>query len=1092
MSDIKIFICSHKENIRVPKNKLLVPIQVGAAIADYRFPNMLHDDESDNISDKNASYCELTAQYWVWKNVQADYYGFFHYRRYFSFSEEKFPTTHEPFVFDEVVFPDNTEDTLNKIQIEEHDMAQKIESYDFITPCASHSLLDETVYEQYENSIGHHIEDLKKVVNIIEKDYPQFVPAMNKYLYGKDIYCCNMFIMKHDLYDAYCEWLFHILQKHEAITDISGYAPVDRRVSGYLAERLCGVYLTYLYEQGYKGHELQRVYFKDTDLTEYPAIGDETGYLHQLNRKVDIKVKILCRVNGTLYLKIAVQNQEKKYTLFVMGKSTAGYQVLHKKSILNNRGRETEWLLEFPVVQSDLMISLKVLDEERNVCACLNQIITAKNARIHSKMNKLLQKKELIEIYNREHKLVPGEMNVEIDTIIPDLDGTYIIHANIDEMFEKDLYDKFDYGITFTNEANNNILMEPFIILKDKKKEIDRYPEYLIRSLAVSARVSVLPGNLIINVTHGKKMTYCARENWSLQTYILDYQNRIFTASQCQGYDQWFRDNQKVNHQELQFQENHKFEIEPVYSIIVPLYHTPIDFFEDMIQSVLEQSYGKLELILVNASKEDQNLKNAVEQYMRQDERVKVIELEKNMGITENTNAGIDVARGDFICFLDHDDVLEKDVLYEYTHALNLNSQIDLLYCDEDKLMSGSYCDPYFKPDFNLDLLCGINYICHFLTVRKTVVDEIERPICSYDGAQDHNMTLRVAEKARDIAHIAKVLYHWRIHENSTASTPEEKPYTMEAARLCVQHHLERCNISADAINSERVPRHYEIKYRLPEEHPLISIIIPNKDNKKVLERCIQSILDKSTYDNYEIIIVDNDSKSEETFAYYGQLKENDISIDVIPYPKKFNFPEEVNIGVENAKGEYVVLLNNDTEVITPDWLEKMLGPCMRNDIGCVGAKLLFPDRLIQHAGIIMNPDGPMHLNYMLPRYAPGYYDTARLSMDVSAVTGACLMSRKSVYQSVGGFDTTLRIDYNDVDYCLKLREKNLLVLYEAGVELFHYESVTRDGEKVTFGEQKRFFEESAILKQRWAKYYIKGDPYYNKNFASNSVYYPL
>lgn len=263
MEDIKLFISCHKEGIHIPDNKLLYPLQVGTTLAEKRFPGMMHDDEGQNISQKNRSYCELTGQYWVWKNVQADYYGFLHYRRYLNFSQQELPLTYEPFIFGEVVFTTNRARTLRTIQFNEKNMRKVITANDFIAPCAVPAPGGETVYEQYRGSVGHHIEDLDAVIEVLKRDYPDMWPAAQAYLKGKRIYCCNMFIMKNELFQQYSSWLFDILGKHEQMRDISNYEPVDMRVSGYLAERLCGIYITWLYQQGYTGRELQRVYFRD-------------------------------------------------------------------------------------------------------------------------------------------------------------------------------------------------------------------------------------------------------------------------------------------------------------------------------------------------------------------------------------------------------------------------------------------------------------------------------------------------------------------------------------------------------------------------------------------------------------------------------------------------------------------------------------------------------------------------------------------------------------------------------------------------------------------------------------------------------------
>lgn len=568
------------------------------------------------------------------------------------------------------------------------------------------------------------------------------------------------------------------------------------------------------------------------------------------------------------------------------------------------------------------------------------------------------------------------------------------------------------------------------------------------------------------------------RDSWNALTRSADRDSR---------YEDWFLGTHRAKPDELELQRRARFADEPLFSIIVPLFNTRLDFLRDMAESVIAQTYPNFELLLVNASPDNEELKAAAQRLADSDKRVHHILLDANKGITENTNEGIKKAHGDFLCFLDHDDTIEPNVLFEYASAINRYPRTDLLYCDEDKLVDGGYAYPYFKPDFNLDLLRGINYICHFLTVRKSVLDALDLPTSIYDGAQDYHMTFRIAEAGGNVFHARKVLYHWRIHEHSTAGDAEEKPYTMEAARLCVQHHLERCGIDAEAVNSQRVPRNYEVKYRL-RENPLVSIIIPTKDNKRVLETCIDSIFGKSTYANYEIIVVENNSVEPETFAYYEKI-DADPRVSIVTWEEEFNFSALMNFGARHARGEFFILLNNDTEVISHDWIERMLGPCSRSDVGMVGARLLFSDGTVQHAGVLVDAGaGPGHLNYKLPRTRPGYFNTAVLTQDLSAVTAACLMVKASVFQELDGFDESFVVDYNDIDFCLRARELGYLVVYEAGAELHHHESVSR-GPRQTDAQKIRFCKEQGLFRQRWAKYFAKGDPYYNPNLVNNGYY---
>lgn len=533
----------------------------------------------------------------------------------------------------------------------------------------------------------------------------------------------------------------------------------------------------------------------------------------------------------------------------------------------------------------------------------------------------------------------------------------------------------------------------------------------------------------------------------------------------------------------------------PRFSIVVPLFNTPADFYRDMVASVRGQSYQDWELVLVNASPESAELSGLVEESVREDGRIRAVTLERNLGISENTNAGIAAATGDFVCFFDHDDVLEGDLLFEYAKAVNERPDTDVIYCDEDKLMpDGTYAQPFFKPDFNLDLLRNNNYVCHMLTIRRSLLDELEPNTSAYDGAQDHNLTLRASERARHVHHVDRVLYHWRISANSTAGDAGTKSYASEAGLRAVREHLERCGLSARVSLADR-PFTYRVIYDVPAEHPLVSIVIPTKDHVDLLSRCVDSILEKSTYDNYEILLVENNSTERETFAYYDEVAAAHPGVvRVARWEAEFNFSKLMNFGRRNARGEYLILLNNDTEVITPEWIDVMLGICARDDVGAVGVRLFYPDDTIQHAGVVMTGGVATHVNKNLPRGVRGYFALDDAQQDMSVVTAACVMTSVSDFDSVDGFTEELAVAFNDVDYCLKLRELGKLVVYTPEVELYHYESISRGAED---NDEKRirFHREFAYMNYQWAPYYVKGDPYMNRNLTTlepRNAYYHL
>lgn len=527
-----------------------------------------------------------------------------------------------------------------------------------------------------------------------------------------------------------------------------------------------------------------------------------------------------------------------------------------------------------------------------------------------------------------------------------------------------------------------------------------------------------------------------------------------------------------------------QFEDGCLFSIVVPLYNTPVLFFREMVQSVLGQTYGNWELILVNASPENEDL--AVEIEARSDDRIKVVSLASNEGIACNTNAGIEAAKGDYILFFDHDDVLDRSVLLEYAKKVSEDPEIDVLYCDEDFLSERGECvSPHFKPDFNIDLLRCHNYITHFLGVRTSLAKKL-RLRSEYDGAQDYDLVLRLAELTDRFVHVPEVLYHWRIHDNSTAKSAGNKNYADEAGRNALSAHFERCGLNA-AVELTRSACFYHVKYSLSDS-PMVSIVIPNKDSIEVLSRCVDSIVSKTRYRNYEIVIVENNSVDEATFAYYDSMQKANPRVKVVNWESGFNYSKINNYGVGQCAGEYFVFLNNDTEVISEAWLDDMLSYCQRDDVGVVGAKLLYPDNTVQHAGVMMircqspaESGGPIHVFQHLDRDDPGYMRRASLAQDLSAVTAACMMTKRSIFLEMQGFREDFAVAFNDVDYCLRVREKGLLVVYNPDVLLYHYESFSRGPDTTTSGvaNYARFLSEQGLLRMEWSEYYAKGDPYH-------------
>ncbi len=533
----------------------------------------------------------------------------------------------------------------------------------------------------------------------------------------------------------------------------------------------------------------------------------------------------------------------------------------------------------------------------------------------------------------------------------------------------------------------------------------------------------------------------------------------------------------------------------PVISILVPLYNTPHSYLKQMAESVLNQTYGKWELCLTDGSDDGHGY---VGEYIRSlaktDDRIKYRKLETNLGISGNTNECLKLAGGDYIALFDHDDILHPSVLYEYVKVIN-EEGADYIYCDETTFKNGNIdkmITMHFKPDYAIDNLRANNYICHFSCFKRTLLDGMELFREKFDGSQDHDMILRLTDRAEKIVHVPKLLYYWRSHAGSVASDIGAKSYAIEAAVGAVSDHLRTHGFRNFEISSTRA---FETIFRIKYEvmgHPKVSVIIPNKDHVEDLKRCIESILTRTTYDNYEIIIVENNSETMEIEEYYKSIKSDRIKI--IRYIGAFNYSRIVNYGAEYADGLYLLLLNNDTQVITPTWMEELLMYAQRKDVGAVGAKLLYADRSIQHAGIVIGLGAHRtagHTHYGKSYDNLGYMGRLCYAQDVSAVTGACLMLKKYLFNKLGGLDDHFAVSLNDVDLCLRLREKGYLNVFTPFAELYHFESASRgsdaEGEKA-----ERYNKESEIFRKRWAKVLEQGDPYYNPNFSLDRSDYSI
>lgn len=543
-------------------------------------------------------------------------------------------------------------------------------------------------------------------------------------------------------------------------------------------------------------------------------------------------------------------------------------------------------------------------------------------------------------------------------------------------------------------------------------------------------------------------------------------------------------------------QENTKFSKDITFSILVPLYNTPEKFLREMIASVKAQTYQKWELCLADGSdKEHEYVGEICRALAKEDKRIKYHKLEKNLGISENTNECLKLATGEFISLFDHDDLLHPCVLYENMKVI-CEENADYVYTDEVTFTGDSIdnmATMHFKPDFSPDNLLANNYICHFSSFDRKLLEKTELFRSAYDGSQDHDMILRLTKAAKNVKHIPKVLYYWRSHAGSVADNIDAKTYAIDAAKRAVRDFCKDQQIPLTKVESTKAfPTIFKLSYEI-KGTPLISIIIPNKNHKEDLEKCIESIRLKSTYTNYEIIVVENNSTENEIFDYYKQIEQAD-NIKVITYKGEFNYSKINNLGVKEAKGEYLILLNNDIKIISQNWMEEMLMHAQREEVGAVGAKLFYPDNTIQHAGIVLGLGAHRsagHTHYGMPKENLGYMGRLCYTQNVTAVTGACLMVKKSTYDQVGGLDENFRVALNDVDFCLKLRKMGLLNIFTPFAEAFHFESKSR-GFEDSKAKKERYMEECEAFKQKWSKELEQGDPYYNPNFSLDYSDYSL
>jgi len=537
------------------------------------------------------------------------------------------------------------------------------------------------------------------------------------------------------------------------------------------------------------------------------------------------------------------------------------------------------------------------------------------------------------------------------------------------------------------------------------------------------------------------------------------------------AYLKWLEDSKE----EISYQ---KFSYQPLISFIVPTYNVSRELLEECLNSLLNQSYTNFEICIADDHSTLEETIETLKEYEKKYKNVHVVFRKKNGMISEASNTAISIAKGEFIALVDNDDLVERDALYYVVQVLNKNKKLDMIYSDEDKIdFKGKFMEPHFKPDYSPETLMGVNYICHLCVLRKSIVDKLGGFRKKYDGSQDYDLFLRFVEQTENIHHIEKILYHWRQTPTSTAGYLGNKSYAYQAGKLALEDALKRRCLKGEVLENPRVST-YLVKYSI--KNSKVSIIIPMKDHASVSRRCFESIYEVNRYSNFEVIVIDNNSCEEETFELLEEYKNKYDNFKVKRLECEFNYSYLNNEAVKMASGEYLLFLNNDTEFTQEDTLEYMVGYASLDHVGCVGIKLLYPDKLVQHAGVVLGFGGVAGHIYVANNYHDnGLFGRLVMPYNYTAVTAACMMLKKDKFLEVKGFDEKLKVALNDVDLNLKVLDKGYYNVCLSNVEMLHYESKSR-GYEASREKHERFLTEQEYMKKKW-KTKLDRDPYFSK-----------
>lgn len=803
-----------------------------------------------------------------------------------------------------------------------------------------------------------------------------------------------------------------------------------------------------------------------------------------------------CRGEGLGYVAICGQGNIASLVVKVYAKE--GIEVpCELYPVLSKRVRDSlapgsyaAWVAVLPLLASDCTLTFCADGEE-----LLTTTFPALRSKVTSRLLTIAKPHVAATLRGFERRFGHGRTQVDIREVWTSNDGMVVWRIHV----------QFPVGgkeaspsICLFDDAAHTIPAS-VVVMEDQIAPSKRDAAQLVRMVTFSCTMPQGAGSFYAVAKLGKDDEYVGFDgmNAARAVGMLEgARGMIGGATGNATYQDWFEEH-CVTDTELRRQREScgslSDEAHPLISLIMVADRTPELFLREALESVVAQSYDRWELVVVNASGPCEDVDRALASV--RDERIRVIDVE-NRDVPQNTNVGIEKTQGDYVGFIGREDVLEPDALWHFAQEIAAHPEADLLYSDNDRLNGTCLHAPAFKTFPNYGKLYEHNYVTHLLMVSRWALDRTERSGPDVAGAQDYDLTLKVFEVARDIVHVPRVLYHWREHEGSTSSGADQKPYAHVAGQRALQAHLDRRGIAAQ-VTSGVLPYTYRVRYELPTPAPKVSIVIPTRDQAELLRACVTAVLNTSTYPDYEIVLVENNSTDEKTFALYDELQHVSNRVRVItwqpPEPGAFNYSALINYGVAHSTGELVVLLNNDTEVIEPRWLEEMAGCLMRPEVGVVGAKLLFKDGLIQHVGMVANPEGNFcHVcqNLTSDALGPGY--AAAMPGDYSMVTGACQMVRRELFDALGGYDEKLAVGFNDGDFCLRAREAGYSVTVCEHALLYHKEFSTRGRESTDTRLRERYLRERAYMMGKHAAFFAAGDPALNPNLDPFGAYFDI